>query len=103
MLAIPPPKPARNLREFKSLKCGRAARRAASDRGPEARPEAFSKTGSWVIFYREMLGRRRHRPKPVADNDEMRYFETTPEFAELQEMVAAVRSQDTSKGDCGRT
>ena len=33
------------------------------------------------------------------DNDEMRYFETTSEFAELQEMIAAVRSQDSSKGD----
>ena len=29
----------------------------------------------------------------------MRQFEETSEFAELQEMIAAIRSQDSSKGD----
>jgi hypothetical protein len=61
--------------------------------------EAFAKTGSWVVFYREMLGADGIVRKLFADSDEMRYFEGTPEFAELQEMVAAVRSQDSSKGD----
>ena len=61
--------------------------------------EAFAKTGSWVVFYREMLGGegvvRRLFDKP----SEMRAFEESSEFAELQEMVAAMRSEDSSKGD----
>ncbi len=61
--------------------------------------EAFSKTGNWVVFYREMLGVDGIVRQLFGDSDEMRYFETTPEFAELQEMIAAVRSQDSSKGD----
>ncbi len=63
--------------------------------------EAFAKTGSWVVFYREMLGvdgavRKMFKGK---DADAVREFENSDEFAELQEMVAALRSQDTSKGD----
>lgn len=61
--------------------------------------EAFAQTGNWVVFYREMLGDDGVCRKLFSDADEMRYFETTPEFAELQEMVAAMRSQDLSKGD----
>ena len=61
--------------------------------------EAFPQTGSWVVFYREMLGEDGICRKLYSDPDEMRYFETTPEFAELQEMIAAMRSQDQSKGD----
>lgn len=61
--------------------------------------EAFSKTGNWVVFYREMLGVDGVVRQLFTDNDEMRYFETTDEFGELQEMIAAVRSQDSSKGD----
>jgi len=61
--------------------------------------DAFAKTGTWVVFYREMLGSdgivRQLYPTP----EEMRYFEDSSEFAELQEMVAAMRSQDASKGD----
>ena len=61
--------------------------------------EAFSKTGSWVVFYREMLGLDGVVRQLFRDADEMRYFEGTPEFVELQEMIAAIRSQDSSKGD----
>ena len=61
--------------------------------------EAFAKTGSWVVFYSEMLGVDGEVRKLFQDNDEMRHFESTPEFADLQEMIAAVRSQDNSKGD----
>ena len=61
--------------------------------------EAFAKTGSWVLFYREILGPtgvvRQLFPKP----EQLRIFEASREFAELQEMVAAMRSQDPSKGD----
>ncbi|TWU24243.1 hypothetical protein Pla52o_21690 [Novipirellula galeiformis] len=61
--------------------------------------EAFAKTGSWVVFYREMLGVDGVVRKLFSDADSMREFETSDEFAELQEMVAAMRSQDPSKGD----
>ena len=61
--------------------------------------EAFAKTGNWVVFYREMLGSDGAVRKLYSTADEMRAFEDSREFAELQEMVAAMRSQDASKGD----
>ncbi len=61
--------------------------------------EAFAKTGSWVAFYREMLGADGIVRRLYSAPDEMRYFEASREWAELQEMVAALRSQDGSKGD----
>ncbi|WP_372721334.1 hypothetical protein [Novipirellula sp.] len=61
--------------------------------------EAFAKTGSWVVFYREMLGVDGVVRKLFTDSESMRQFEASDEFAELQEMVAAMRSQDPSKGD----
>ncbi len=61
--------------------------------------EAFAKTGSWVVFYREMLGVDGIVRKLFSDSESMREFEASDEFAELQEMVAAMRSQDPSKGD----
>ena len=53
-------------------------------------------TGSWVVFYRTMLA-----PGGIVDQifdtkEARRYFETTAEFAELLEMVTAIRSQDDS-------
>ncbi|TWU15560.1 hypothetical protein [Allorhodopirellula heiligendammensis] len=58
--------------------------------------EAFAMTGSWVVFYRTLLA-----PGGVVDQlyetpEARRYFETTREFAELLEMVTAIRSQDDS-------
>ncbi len=61
--------------------------------------EAFAGTGSWVVFYREMLGVDGVVRKLFPTAETMRQFESSAEFAELQEMVAAMRSQDTSKGD----
>jgi predicted HicB family RNase H-like nuclease len=61
--------------------------------------EAFTKTGSWVVFYREMLGADGVVRKLYTQASEMRTFEGSSEFIELQEMVAAMRSQDSSKGD----
>lgn len=61
--------------------------------------EAFSKTGSWVVFYREMLGPSGIVRRLYPDPEQLRNFESSREFAELQEMVAAMRSQDPSKGD----
>lgn len=60
---------------------------------------AFAATGSWVVFYREMLGVDGVVRKLFPNSDAMRQFEQSSEFAELQEMVAALRSQDNSKGD----
>lgn len=59
--------------------------------------EAFAKTGSWVIFYREMLGCNGVVSQLYETKEARRYFETTPEFEELLEMVAAIRSQDDGK------
>jgi predicted HicB family RNase H-like nuclease len=61
--------------------------------------EAFTKTGSWVVFYREMLGSDGVVRKLFRESSQMRVFESSNEYAELQEMVAAMRSQDGSKGD----
>jgi hypothetical protein len=61
--------------------------------------EAFAKTGSWVVFYREMLGGEGIVRQLFTKPTEMRAFEESSEFAELQEMVAAMRSEDSSKGD----
>ncbi len=61
--------------------------------------EAFAKTGSWVVFYREMLGGEGIVRQLFSNPTEMRTFEESSEFAELQEMVAAMRSEDSSKGD----
>ena len=61
--------------------------------------EAFTKTDNWVVFYREMMGVDGVVRKLFTTPEEMREFEQSAAFIELQEMVAAVRSQDTSKGD----
>lgn len=66
--------------------------------------DAFSQTGSWVVFYREVLGSeglvRTLFPAGKGEPpEELRRFETTPEFGTLLEMAAALRSQDTGKGD----
>ena len=61
--------------------------------------EAFAKTGSWVIFFREILGVngvvRRLFPDPM----ELAQFIEGPQYSTLQEMLAAIRSQDQSKSD----
>jgi len=61
--------------------------------------EAFAKTGSWVVFYREMLGVDGVVRRLYPDTNSLREFEMTDEFLELQEMVAALRGQDPSKSD----
>ena len=60
---------------------------------------AFAQTGTWVVFYREMLGANGVVRQLYSTPEEMRYFEDSSDFAELQEMVAAMRSQDASMGD----
>ncbi|TWT55044.1 hypothetical protein Pla22_26980 [Rubripirellula amarantea] len=61
--------------------------------------DAFAKTGSWVVFYRELLGLNGVVHKSFKTEESLTWFMNSPEHAELQEMVAAMRSQDNSKGD----
>ena len=61
--------------------------------------DAFSKTGNWVAFYREILGSTGIVRQFYPETDERRKFESTETFAELQEMLAALRSHDPSKSD----
>lgn len=65
----------------------------------EVAQEVFASTGSWVVFYREMLGIDGAVRKWFPKADEYQKFLRSPHFAELQEMVAALRSQDGPKGD----
>jgi hypothetical protein len=85
-LDLPPPKPDLPLEQR-----GQEVLRLAQ--------EAFARTGSWVVFYREMLGPEGVLRRVFPKAEQIRAFEASGEFAELQEMVAALRSQDPAKGD----
>lgn len=61
--------------------------------------DAFASSGSWVVFYRDMLGVNGLVHRTFDTEAKFQQFQKTAQFAELQEMVAALRSQDTSKGD----
>lgn len=61
--------------------------------------EAFAKTGSWVVFYREMFGCDGVIDQLYRSKEARRYFEKTREFAELLEILTAIRSQDDSKSE----
>lgn len=60
---------------------------------------AFSKTGLWVVFYRSLLGLEGAMFQLFPDPTERHDFQMSAAHAEIQEMVAAMRSTDTSKGD----
>ncbi|WDQ15885.1 hypothetical protein [Rhodopirellula sp. P2] len=59
--------------------------------------EVFAQTGSWVVFYREMMGCDGVVWKLFPDPAQRRHFESSPEFAELLEIMTSIRSQDSSK------
>lgn len=61
--------------------------------------EAFAKTSSWVVFYRELLGVEGVVATLYPTQEERQYFEMQPEFLELLEIVTSLRTQDTSKMD----
>ncbi|WP_182871153.1 hypothetical protein [Stieleria mannarensis] len=61
--------------------------------------EAFAATGSWVVFFREILGVGGVVMQLFPEPGEYRRFSAGPEFATLHEMLAAIRSQDQSKSD----
>lgn len=60
---------------------------------------AFTCTGSWVAFYREILGVEGTVVQLFPEELERRKFFGTPQFIAVQEMLAGMRSEDTSKSD----
>ena len=61
--------------------------------------EAFAKTGSWVMFFREILGVGGVVKQLFSEDEDFKKFVEGTEFATLHEMLAAIRSQDQSKSD----
>lgn len=61
--------------------------------------EAFTKTTSWVVFYREIMGVDGVCRKLFPEPEQMRYLEQSEIFSIIQEMIAGLRGQDSSKGD----
>lgn len=59
--------------------------------------EVFAQTGSWVVFYREIMGCDGVVWKLFPDAAQRRHFESSVEFAELLEIMTSLRSQDGSK------
>lgn len=60
---------------------------------------AFSQTGNWVVFHRAMMATDGIAHRLFADPADWQKFIASDSHAELQEMIAAMRSTDTSKGD----
>lgn len=61
--------------------------------------EVFPAADSWVVFFREILGSGGIVRQLFRTVDEIRYWESTDEFLEIQEMVTALRSNESGKGD----
>ncbi len=65
--------------------------------------EAFSQCDNWVIFYREILGSEGVLYKLFPKVEQMRFWEQSQAFGEVHTMLAAIRSQDTGKGETVET
>ena len=61
--------------------------------------EAFPQCDNWVLFYREIFGVDGVMRKLFTTVEELKTWESSPEFFETHEMLAALRSQDNGKGD----
>jgi len=61
--------------------------------------EVFAQTDSWVVFYRAILGADGVARKLFKGIDQFRFWESSPEFLEVQEMVTALRTEDPQKSD----
>lgn len=61
--------------------------------------EAFTQTSNWIEFFRETLGVEGFVRKLFPTVEEMQVFEGSHEHGQIQEMLTALRSQDTGKGD----
>lgn len=59
--------------------------------------ERFPASESWVDFYRELLGVEGVVRRAFPTAEQMHFWETTPEFAEVLEMLTALRSTETNK------
>lgn len=65
----------------------------------QAAIDAFPASGSWIYFYREILGVDGIARRLFRNVDELRFWETSTEFFEVQEMLTALRSNDPQKGE----
>ena len=61
--------------------------------------EVFAQTGIWVVFFRTMMGLGGVVRTLFPSSDDLQRFYVGEAHAELQEMIAAMRSSDQSKGD----
>jgi len=61
--------------------------------------ETFPSCTSWVTFYREILGTEGIVRHYFPTSEQMRYWEASPEFAEVLEMLTALRATEQNKAD----
>lgn len=61
--------------------------------------EVFPQSDSWVVFYREILGVDGVVRQLFQTVEEIRHWESSEEFLEVQEMLTALRSSDSGKGE----
>lgn len=61
--------------------------------------DVFTRTSSWVEFYRAILGPEGVARKLFKGADQNRFWESTDEFFQIQEMLTAIRSHDDLKSD----
>lgn len=59
----------------------------------------FSQTPDWVTFFREVLGVEGIVKKMFQTPDEMAVFETSAEYAEIQQMLAKLREKSVGDDD----
>jgi predicted HicB family RNase H-like nuclease len=71
-------------------------RRAAAHR---IAGEMFSQTPDWITFFREVLGVDGLVRKLFASPEELAAFEKTPEYAEIQLMLARLRERSGAQAD----
>lgn len=61
--------------------------------------EAFAQTGYWVAFYKAILGAEGVVNKLFPTVEDLDFFYMTDEFAEIQQILTALRASDTEKAD----
>lgn len=95
---IPAETPAARAIKIPKIRTGLPLRK----RSHEARRiaiEVFPQTDSWVVFYREILGVDGVVRQLFPSVEELRHWESSEEFLEVQEMLTALRSSDSGKGE----
>ena len=55
--------------------------------------ELFSQSPEWVVFFREVMGLEGVITKSFEKPEDIAQFETTREFAEIQQMLAKLRER----------